>query len=567
MKRLLLLMASIMFCFLTIPAAIVSASGEQPAMWFMDDLKFTQLPGGDYSHAGTLNFDVVGVNNSNIKAPFDCEIAAVFPGYNTGNTVIIQSTSPVLYANGTVDYMSMAFGHDNDISDCWVGRKISRGEVFCQTGNYGNVTGVHSHVTCIAGKYTDHPGWLTVSTGNSTFRNGIHPVDALFVSNTTNIYNSMGLSFVTYGDTVPPTTASLNINHTRFTVNQPVSLTYSSDTATDYFLHVYHKGGSEIECVQVTSSGADTYQFTSSGEYTLYIGASNQNGAVASNSVDLTVVDARKPSTAELAAIAPICEAGTYARFTYYSDTATHFYLHVFDSDMREIECVDAPASGRGAYLLSNPGKYSFYVGVANNYGDLASNLVTVNCLPSTAPQTAEMQTSGTAVKGSSLAIHYTSDTAVEFYLHVSDESKQEIECISLSSSGSDEYKFENAGLYTLYIGAANSKGSIASNSVDVVVLSSEEDVLSLPSGIVLIDVSAFEGCGAKQIILPEGIRTIEDYAFSNCAKLELIEIPETVEAIGEHAFDGSDNVIFAAPARSYAYEYAQEHGIACARR
>ena len=269
----------------------------------------------------------------------------------------------------------------------------------------------------------------------------------------------------------PPTYATLNIKHTRFTVNQPVSLTYSSDTAMDYFLHVFHKGGSEIECVQVSSSGTDTYQFASSGEYTLYIGASNSSGAVASNSVDLTVVDARKPSTAELAANAPICEAGTYARFTYYSDTATHFYLHVFDADMREIECVDAPASGRGAYLLSNPGKYSFYVGVANNYGDLASNLVTVNCLPSIAPQTVEMQSSGTAIKGSTLDIHYTSDTAVEFYLHVFDESKQEIECISLSSSGNDEYIFENTGLYTLYVGAANSKGSISSNSVDVVVL------------------------------------------------------------------------------------------------
>ena len=34
----------------------------QPAMWFMDDMYFTQLPGGGYSHLGTCNFDVIGDN-------------------------------------------------------------------------------------------------------------------------------------------------------------------------------------------------------------------------------------------------------------------------------------------------------------------------------------------------------------------------------------------------------------------------------------------------------------------------------------------------------------------------
>lgn len=169
----------------------------QPARWFMDDLNITQLPGGSYSHAGTMNFDVVGVNNKNIKAPFDCEIVEILEGTNAGNTVIIQSTNKVLYANGTVDYMSMAVGHDNDISDCYIGKKINQGEVYCQNGNYG-ADAVHSHVTVLAGKYTDHPGWLQVSTGNWTFKNGINPVDALYISSSTNIVNTGGLSFKTY---------------------------------------------------------------------------------------------------------------------------------------------------------------------------------------------------------------------------------------------------------------------------------------------------------------------------------------------------------------------------------
>ena len=186
------------FAFLLMYSQSVQAETYQPALWFMDDLNITQEPGGGYSHSGTLNFDVKGVNNLNIKAPFDCEIVAIFPGAQSGNTVIVQSVSMVLYANGTVDYMSLAVAHDNDISDCYVGKRISQGEIYYQNGNYGNADGIHSHVTCIGGRYTDHPGWIKVSSGNSTFRNAINPVDALYLSPSTRIWNTAGLSFRTY---------------------------------------------------------------------------------------------------------------------------------------------------------------------------------------------------------------------------------------------------------------------------------------------------------------------------------------------------------------------------------
>ena len=197
------LISTLACCSLLIPVKSVRADAIQPAIWFMDDLNITQVPGGDYSHAGTLNFDVKGVNNTNIKAPFDCEIVEIFYGEKAANTVIIQSTSPVRYADGTVDFMSMAVGHDNDISDCYIGKIISQGEVYCQNGNYGNATGVHSHVTCIRGKYTDHPGWVQVSTENWTFQNAIDPTTAFFLHASTNVVETMGLNF--QRETVPPT--------------------------------------------------------------------------------------------------------------------------------------------------------------------------------------------------------------------------------------------------------------------------------------------------------------------------------------------------------------------------
>ena len=167
----------------------------QKAMWFMNDLDITQVPGGDYSHKGTQNFDVIGVNSNDIFAPFDCKVVAIYPAFGSGNTVIVESLAPVLYADGRVDYMSMAFAHDNDISNISIGKIIKQGEVFYQTGTYGNVSGRHSHVTCIAGTY-QNDFWTQNSDGNYCSPNAIAPTSALFISSSTNIVNTKGLNFV-----------------------------------------------------------------------------------------------------------------------------------------------------------------------------------------------------------------------------------------------------------------------------------------------------------------------------------------------------------------------------------
>ena len=222
-----------------LPENLVGAS-NQAAMWFMDDLWITQLPGVG-SHYGTNNFDVIGSQNNNIKAPFDCTIVDIIEGYQAGNTVIIQSLSPVRYANGNEDYMSMAFGHDNDISDCYVGRTLAQGEVFYQTGNFGQVTGIHSHVTCMAGKYTDHDrgfqnsGYTYNGSPTYSFANAVHPVDALFISPSTNIVDSQGLVFKVPANTPEPEPHGQTVS-----VGENVTAGFDSETGTVTF---YSQGG------------------------------------------------------------------------------------------------------------------------------------------------------------------------------------------------------------------------------------------------------------------------------------------------------------------------------------
>ncbi len=193
-KLLSILLALVMLFSVTSAISITAEAATQNALWFMDDLKITQVPGGDYSHKGTQNFDVVGVKNNNIKAPFDCKIVKIHKGKTYGNTVIIESTNKVLYADGTTDYMSMCFAHDNDISDLSVGKSLKQGQVFYQTGTYGNVTGRHSHVTVIKGKYKNDM-WTKNRYDNYCSPNAINPTKGLFITDKTNVVDKKGLTF------------------------------------------------------------------------------------------------------------------------------------------------------------------------------------------------------------------------------------------------------------------------------------------------------------------------------------------------------------------------------------
>ena len=155
----------------------------QPAIWFMSVVNVSQ--GVDEgSHAGTLNFDVVGTTD--IFAPFDCTVKDVYPsGYDFAHTVVIESENDVQYADGTIDKMTLAFAHDNDISDIHVGDKYKQGEVFYQIGHFGPASGDHAHVMCIKGTYAEagnSPWKMKSKEGNFYPKNQIRPDKALFVA-------------------------------------------------------------------------------------------------------------------------------------------------------------------------------------------------------------------------------------------------------------------------------------------------------------------------------------------------------------------------------------------------
>ena len=67
-----------------------------------------------------------------ILAPFTGVIKKIYP--NDANEVWLESVDKVEYPDGTIDYMTMLFAHDNDVSNLKVGQVIPRGTRFYEEG-------------------------------------------------------------------------------------------------------------------------------------------------------------------------------------------------------------------------------------------------------------------------------------------------------------------------------------------------------------------------------------------------------------------------------------------------
>ena len=59
-----------------------------------------------------------------------------------------------------------------------------------------------------------------------------------------------------------------------------------------------------------------------------------------------------------------------------------------------------------------------------------------------------------------------------------------------------------------------------------------------LPNGIKIVGEKAFENKKITSVVIPEGVETIEAYAFSSCTSLNSVTLPNTIKKIGEHAFE-----------------------------
>lgn len=158
---------------------LIASDGLEVCLYPMESIRITQTHYGTTSHASykvknTGLFDVTGCDGDAYKgvifAPFSCKVVAIKTGKVNGNTVLVQSLNKVHLANGEIDYARFGFGHDN-VVDVKIGQEIKQGEKLGDVGNYGNVTGIHSHFMCGVGEWTkgDTIPTTTNKNGNTIF--------------------------------------------------------------------------------------------------------------------------------------------------------------------------------------------------------------------------------------------------------------------------------------------------------------------------------------------------------------------------------------------------------------
>ena len=168
---------------------LVASDGYEVALFPMPYLYMSQDEGGDYSHQGTYNIDLLGwdangrVYQAPMYAPCTMKLLHFWTAYANGNMQVWESTQPVHLANGQLDYLTLMVAHDNNPPYASIGTIVRQGIKFYDTGTYGQVTGDHCH-TC-AGQGTYQGFTVRQPYNHEDLTNRIHYWDAFYVNDTT----------------------------------------------------------------------------------------------------------------------------------------------------------------------------------------------------------------------------------------------------------------------------------------------------------------------------------------------------------------------------------------------
>ncbi len=164
---------------------VTNGAGEEMAIFCCYSLSVTQGAYDIYSHQGQNALDIQPTEGY-AYAPFHATVVAINPGDLPCNAVWIESISPVKYADGTYDYMTVCFMHDDDISDLYVGKGLKQGDRFYDSGLKGIASGAHIHVSVYKGKYNSN---MHIGHGN------VNAEDAFYLPDDTYIRNDYGLDW------------------------------------------------------------------------------------------------------------------------------------------------------------------------------------------------------------------------------------------------------------------------------------------------------------------------------------------------------------------------------------
>lgn len=166
---------------------LVADDGHEVALFPLPYLYMSQDEGGDYSHQGTYNIDLLGygpngrILNAPMYAPCTMKLLYFWTAYENGNMQVWESVNTVHLPNGAVDYLTLMVAHDNNPPVTTIGSTVTQGQHFYSTGTYGYVSGDHCHTCLGQGHYS---GFVVRPGGHEDLANRIHYWDGMYVNDT-----------------------------------------------------------------------------------------------------------------------------------------------------------------------------------------------------------------------------------------------------------------------------------------------------------------------------------------------------------------------------------------------
>lgn len=200
-KKLLSIFLSILMIVSVLPIEAVPAQAAEyeKAYFPMEYLNVSNgygTPNCTYNHTQKYCVDVCGKDGGKdvVYAPFSGTIKKL---KTSVGTCVLESDEPVIWANGTVDYMHVLYYHCNNLSEfgLYSGKHINQGEAYYREGTQGNATGSHVHLETGRGKYPG--GEVETKPGSNIWRlkNQVKPNEVLFVSADTTILRTGSLTW------------------------------------------------------------------------------------------------------------------------------------------------------------------------------------------------------------------------------------------------------------------------------------------------------------------------------------------------------------------------------------
>lgn len=182
-----------------------------PLIYPMKIMGISQSYKGSFSHAkyykGKPNdypIDDAGKDTGKDGIYCPCNKMKVKRIYGVGgsgtNTIWLESTRKVRFADGTADYCTLMIVHPEDsaLKGVKVGQKFKRKQKITTEGKDGHATGNHVHISVGKGKFKGN-GWVKNNLGGwplTCSKGPVKPEKAFWIDKSfTKIKNSAGLSF------------------------------------------------------------------------------------------------------------------------------------------------------------------------------------------------------------------------------------------------------------------------------------------------------------------------------------------------------------------------------------